>query len=282
MEEKSATQVAAQQGALKDIQGKWVLKYSPSNTQGPDAFGGITLTPYENPLTGELVHLRAPGKNKVLQWFIVSKIRMEFEPTKNIRDRYFIEWALLNPEITIEGYDDLPEVWKNAKNSNNRLKLVALDYQETKDILDEDYIDKLVGVLSQDSGTQAISYEKLQYILAELNVSYKDVRDISAGNRKMQKLFLRNKLKRIAKSSLKNAQQIYAIIDNIDNARVTYEIKEMIAHNILVESNGMFKYEGVPLGISVEGIKAKWAENPDLRIQMIQEVEKKLRALSAK
>lgn len=256
-----------------DINGKWQLTYKPKNSQGADFFGGFTLAPYLHPVTQKKVYLKNPD-GKMLSWLMISNLITNFNPTANVQDRLKVEWLLNHPEIVIEGYNDLDPRVKAKKNMNSNIKLVALDYVETAEIQEEDYIDKLVGVISLDLGKNALSLEKIQYILSELNLNYLDQREVSRNNTMAQKLYLRSKLKKFVRSSYANAKKVNEVIDNIDAAETTFQIKELLRTSIIKESNGMYKYNGTPIGIGEKGIRETFINHPELKLDMLQSLEK--------
>src|SRR5690606_38936735 len=116
-------------------------------------------------------------------------------------------------------------------NSNPRFKLINLDYQDISELEEEDQIDKLVGLISLDSGKNALSLEKLRFILSSLNLNYRDAKYIS--NPKIEKQKLRQTLKKFVRSSIDNTLKVEAVLEELDKAEVLYNIKEMIRFQII-------------------------------------------------
>lgn len=258
-------------GTLKNISGVWKLIYTPMNTLGAEVFGGLTITTYKNPRTAKAIPRRDPN-GVALPYLMIGGIETPFNPNINPQERLDIEWMLHHPQVDIEGYDDLPEEYKRAKNDNNQLKLVSLDYQEYHEIEETDYIDKLVGRLSIEGGPQALGLDKIRYILAELNKRYREEK--YRTNRALEKKYLKSKLKAFIKSDYENAKEVNDVLEILDQAKITYQIKEMIRLGIIVEKNGMFKHEHIPLGVSVLGILKAWEQEPELKMTMIKQLPK--------
>jgi len=261
-------------GNLNKYVGVWKLTYKPINTLGADAFGGLTLGVYKNPKTLQDLPRMNPN-GLALSYLMISKLNTLLHPDEDAQDRLDVEWLIHHPEVIVEGYTDLPEVYKKAKRSNAQLTLTALDFQEQTEIEEEDFIDKLISKIVVDKGPQALSMKKIKYILAELDKAYIDTRFIS--NPAVEKKALKSSLKTYVKKSYDNAKKVSAILDHIETAKTTYELKEMIRLRIITESNGMFKYQNIPLGVSIIGVISAWEKEPELKMSMIRELNSKLK-----
>lgn len=255
---------------LKDINGVWKIEYKVINPMGASAFYGRGLAAYHDPETGRLVR-RPKAGGGYYHIFMISRPVMLLNPEENIQDRLDIEWLINHPEIMVEGYHNYPGKYKNAKNTNSRIKLIALDHQEMENIQKENVIDKMIGRLSLEGGRDAIGLERSRYILAQLNQSYRDSRYIS--NPKVEKELLRKKLKDYVRSSYENALKFEKVVNEIDDAKDTYLLKEMIRLHVVEIHNGMYKFGKYNLGISVAGVKEKWNNDPDLKTKMVLELE---------
>jgi len=257
---------------LKDISGKWKLEYHPTGTMGAENFGGYTLHEFLNPKNHKTIYRRNPN-GQAISYYMVAKILTIFRPDENPQDKLDVEWLIHHPEVKVQGYKNVPIEYAKAKQDSAKLTLIALDYQELDDIDEADYIDKLIGRISQTSGVHAIGLSKIRYILSELNRTYRDERYVTDAV--VEKKLLATQLKTFVRKSMDNAKAVNKILldDNMESARVNYEIKEMIRLNIITtNTNGMFKYDGLPIGTSVAGILNMWENEPTLRTDMLKEL----------
>lgn len=258
-----------------DIKGKWRLTYKVSNSMGAAAFGSQTIPPYRG-ANGKVVYpLNVEGDP--IGFLFIEQIVTDFNPdapgAAGIKARYDIEWLLNHPEIKIQGLT-IPEQLLQFKKNNTPWTLISLDHQEMNEVEEEDFIDKLIGKLSLDSGTNAVSLKNIRYIMAELNLQYRDIRGVSSA--KVEKNLLRAVLKRYVRAKLENAKQVYKILDNLDSAENTFNIKEMIRFKIIVEGPGYYKYKETSIGVSLAGILAYWEKYPDIKVSMVKELESKI------
>ena len=259
---------------LVDVSGRWKLTYKTRNKEGALAFGGRTIDEYENPTTGLKVRRKmANGTSE--PFYFLSALKVIFLPDVKVQDRLDVEWLLTHPEIAIDGYDKLPDYYKKIKNTNSQMKLVCLDQQEMTKVEDEDFIDKLVGRLSAEGGPQAVGLERIRYIMAQLNLPYRDSRYME--NKETEKKVLRSKLKSFVRANRGNAEKVYKILENESSAQTTFTFKEMLRVGIIIQENGMFKFQGLPLSVSYVGILENWENNPTLKADMYAALEEKLK-----
>jgi hypothetical protein len=260
-----------------DLKGNWVLTYKLVNSEGERAFAGKTISSYTDPMTGKARHLfNADGQ--FLPGFLIDKTRMVFKPSVNPYQVNILDWLIGHPDVGVEkDHVKMDERYFLKKNTNPRIMLVNLDHQSTVELDDEDFIDKLVGRLSLDTGQQAVSLKKLRYVLSALNRPYMNPKLINDKNK--EKLFLRKALKDFARSgtSTTNAESVNVILDDLDHAKFLYEIKEMVRYNILYQSGGMYKYNGAPLGISIESVIKYFINNIEVYTEMSGQLAERLK-----
>ena len=257
--------------SLPGIQGKWKLSYKPKGSNGAMGFGGLTLNEYTNPKTGQKLYRRDPS-NKPLAYYMLDKIQVFLFPDTNPQDRLDIEWMIHHPEVIVEGYDKVPIEYKRIKKKGSQITLVALDYQEMNEIEEEDFIDKLIGYISDDS-VRGLGIKKIRYILSALGKNYKDARFIDSVSK--EKKALRKTLKNYTRASYENAKKVKEIIDNLEEAQIGFELKEMSRLRVITsDSNGMYKFNGLPLGIGPSGILGAWQREPELKVTMLAELDK--------
>lgn len=268
MEETKTVKKSTAKGGLPNIKGRWKLTYTPINKL--KEFGGRGLSSYNNPRTGQKIPLIDLASRREISQYMVDRLSKILNPQVP-QDLVYIEWLIHHPNVVVEGYDEFPEIYKQRKNNNSQIKLIALDYQEMTEIEDEEYIDKLVGRLSLDGGSQAIGLEKLKIVLASLNMTYRDARYIS--DPKKEKSFLRKTLKNYVKGSIKQAELVQAKLDDIDNLKNEYYVTEMARLGILKFESGMWKYHGKPLAVSVPKIAHIWSTEQATKEEMIRELE---------
>lgn len=262
----------------KKMKGIWELKINISNTQGTKAFGGRRLTTYIHPLTGTKVPLiNVDGQEEL--GFMVDKPTMRLHPDTNLMDRRIVDWLIANPQVGVEGIE-LTELISSKKISNPEITLKNVDRQELSMIDDQDVIDVIIGKLSDDNPKTGLTLERLRYLLAYFNLPYFDMRWIS--NKTTEKKLLRQKIKTFARgtspSGKLNATLIDNVLNEIDNLKYSYEFKEMLRFDIIRESNGIYKFNNVPIG-SNEGSVTKWLkENLEIYTEMTAILYPKLKA----
>lgn len=259
---------------LKRLTGIWELTYTPKNSQGVSAFGGYLLSAYQHPVS----LLPCPLKTidgKIQAGIMINNTLMRFEPDKNANVRLQIDWLLSHPEVALESYDGLHPAIVQAKNKSTKIKLICLDNQLLESLDEEDYIDKLIGLISLDGGPNALSLDRLRHVLALLGLSYQDMRYVT--NKAVEKKSLRSRLKTFAKKSLQNAKSVELAIEEKENGKYNYEIKEMMRFQIIKINNGMYLYQGIPVSAHYEGVVSWFNANPQHYLEAQAELFKLLR-----
>ena len=252
----------ANERILKDnlIKGTWKLTYKLVNALQEQGFSGKLISSYTDPMTGKGRHLFSADLQFMPGYFI-EKTVITFNPEQNPWHATLIDWLVGHPEVGIENDQcRLSQKYLTKKNDNPRIKLINLDHEDLVELQEEDYIDKVIGVLSLD-GQAGVSLKKFRFILSALNLDYRYEKMISIPTKEKQKL--RKRLKDFVRSSYKNAQKVNKILSDLDDAKLDYEIKELVRTEIFTISNGMFMYEGNPLGISKESVIKNFNNNPD-------------------
>jgi len=245
---------------LDKLRGVWELTYKVKNSQGPKAFGQYVLGTYDHPVS----LLKCPLLNvqrKVQTGFWITNVVMRLTPEKNRNKLIELDWLLSHPEVTLDDYTGLDQAIIDAKRKNSQIKLVCLDRLEMDSLDEEDYIDKLVGVISLDLGKNSLGIERLRGVLAYLGMSYREER--YAANKATEKKALRSKLKTYCRKSIANAKRIEKAIDSPDACRYVWEAKEMLRFQIVSMMNGMYTYAGVNIGTSFQGLIDWFHQNPD-------------------
>ena len=266
------------QRTLKDpkfLNGVWKLTYRLSNRLDKAGFSGRNLTTYPDALSGTQRPLyNLEGVPTV--GYMISKPVTFFHPDKDLNDRNKLDWLIGHPEISVpQKHAGLTDRHMAKKNSNPRITLINMDYEEVEDLEDEDFVDKLVGQISLDNGTQAISHEKLRFILSSLNKAYFEMKYIN--NKTVEKKKLRKSLKDFVRSSKANAEKVYSILENLDNAKYGYQIKEMVRLGVLNIGGGMYKRESNPLATSVDGVIKYFLNSPDYYAELQKELYQELK-----
>ena len=259
----------------ENLLGVWRLSYKLTNRMGPQGFTGRLISSYSDPLTGKDRHyynesgVRQPG-------YFITRQTTVFEPRTNRQHAHIVDFLLGHPKVFVEReHADIDELYVTRKESNPRLMLVNLDYQEVDTIIEQDYIDKLIGQISLDKGPQAIGLNKLRFVLAKLNLKYRD--DKYVKNVKVEKPKLRQRLKDFVRKGQSNADIVYAILDNLTNAQYEYEIKECIRMSILTNHGGVYRYKEVSLGLTIDSVISYFVNNVDLYGEISSELYKKLK-----
>jgi hypothetical protein len=255
------------------IKGQWRLVYRVDNSQGVTAFGGYQLPVYSNPFTGEQTYLRDVDR-RALTGYMIDRIVKVLNPDESENDRLLISWLICHPEVTVMNVKDLdPQILK--KKISDKITLVNLDFEEADKIDEEDYIDKLVGLLSLDGGSKAVGLTKLRYIMAQAGLSYIEARyqDDSDAEKKA----LRSRLKSYARKSIENARAINDIMSKMNDAQDTYEFKEMVRLKVLEFVNGVYKIGGVPVGTSQETVTVFFTNHPEVKTEALTQLYRKIK-----
>lgn len=251
---------------LHDLKGEWLLEYNVTNRRGIEAFGGVGLSSYRDPATGKEVPLLTPN-NRIVSTYMVDQISKKIYPSKNMQDRINLNWLLRHPEVKLIGIKDIVEQrFLNIK-SGNKITLVNLTVEQVAKIDNEDYIDKLIGEISITDGPKSFKLQTVRNILATLNITYKlkGYKENPKGERKL----LRKKLKDYVRSSMTNARKVEKLIDKKEEIQINYDIKELMSVGLIVESNGMFKIDGTPIGVTTKEIITYFNNNADLKLTLM-------------
>ena len=252
------------------IAGKWRLNYKVRNSQGPQAFGGFHLPNYASPFDHTYVRLRNVNF-QALGGYMIDSISKNFKPDDNPNQKLLISWMICHPFVNIEGVRDLdPAILKAKENNDGKITLTCLDYVEIIELDEEDYIDRIIGNLSQDKGIHAIGIKRLKYIMAQLNLPYSIPRFEADVERKA----LRSKLKSFVRKSIDNAKLVNSIINNIGIAKSQYEFKEMARLKLITYDNGLYKFNNVPLGESFETVELFFENHPEVRTAAVNKLYK--------
>lgn len=260
----------------KNLLGDWRLVYKLTNRMGPGGFTVRTIDSYTDPLTGAPRHLY--NENGIqLPGYMIEKQTTILTPRTNRQHAHIVDFLLGHPKVFTErAHADLDEKYMNAKVSNPRITLTNLDYQDVSDVIDDDFIDKLVGRIVLDAGPLAIGIEKLRFILAKLNLKYREDKYLIDNNAEKPKL--RKRLKDYVRQSKEKAQEVISIIDNIQLAQYEYELKEMIRTGLVTNQGGVHRYKDVSIGITVESVSEYFSNNVDFYSELASELYKKLKA----
>jgi len=257
------------------LSGIWRLKYKLTNRMGPEGFSGRLLSSYTDPLTGASRHLFDEHGSMQPGYFIDRQTTI-FNPETNMLDRNVVDWLCGHPLVGVEqSHTGLSDAYINKKDDNPRITLINLDHEELIDLEQEDFIDRLVGRIVMDRGQFAIGLDSLRFILSKLGLAYVEVKHLT--NKKIEKQKLRHRLKDYIRRGIKEAKQVVVILDNMAEAKYEYEIKEMIRMELLYIANGMYKYEGNPLGVSTDSVIKYFIQNPDFYAEINKTLLNKLK-----
>lgn len=257
------------------LNGRWLLTYKLVNSEGERGFSGKTISVYTDALTGKARFLYDVDGNR-LNGYLIDRTRRILNPAENPQDRLDIDWMLGHPDVGIEESNvKLDREYVNRKSSNPRIMLINLDHVETVDLEEEDYIDKLIGRVSLDSGVQALGLDRLRFVLSAIDRPYFEANYIN--NPAKEKALLRKSLKDFIRSSFENAQMVNKVLDDLNAAKLRYEIKEMKRFEIISFFGGMYKYHGQPIGSSVESLLKYFGENIELHEEILSELYTKLK-----
>ena len=136
---------------------------------------------------------------------------------------------------------------------------------------EEDYVDKIIGIISLDGGKNSIGLDRLRYISAYLNLPYMD----SRYDATIEKKALRSKLKSFVRKSMDNARLVEYAINHISEAQDHFEYKEMLRLKVLIPKGGVLRYNGIPIGSSFESVQDFLLKNMDLKTEIITALSKK-------
>jgi hypothetical protein len=277
MNTETVTEKKIPRTMTKDLlSGVWRLKYLLTNRMGPEGFSGRLLSSYTDPLTGAARHLYDEHGSMQPGYFIDRQTTI-FNPETNMIDRNVVDWLCGHPLVGVEqSHTGLSDAYISKKDENPRITLVNLDHEEIVDLEEEDFIDRLVGRIVMDKGQFAIGLQSLRFILSKLGLSYMEAKYLK--NSKIEKQKLRHRLKDYIRKGINEANQVVVILDNMAEAKYEYEIKEMVRLEILYIANGMYKYEGNPLGISTESVIKYFMQNPDFYAETNSVLMKKLKS----
>lgn len=259
-----------------DLLGIWRLTYKLTNRMGAAGFTARMIDPYTDPLTGNPRYIYNENGVKMAGYMIERQTTI-LEPRTSRQHAHIVDWLLGHPEVFVEqAHANLDEKYVKAKFSNPRITLVNLDHQDLSDIKDEDYIDRLVGRILLEKGPDALSLEKLRFVLAKLNLVYREAKYI--GDNKTEKTQLRKRLKDYIRRGMKEAELVDGVLNDLKNAQFEYEIKEMLRLNIITNAGGFHKYEGNPLGVSTDSVIQYFTNNVDFYGELSSKLYKALKA----
>jgi len=232
---------------LKQLRGRWKLYYEITNTLGPHGFGSVTLDPYIHPKTRLWQYPVVDNSPKVI--VEITAAETVYDPDTNPNHRSLVNWMLNHPRVMTDGVDLDKEVLQ-TKEANSKFRLVNVDLQDFSEFEENNIIDQMVGRLTLTSGDMEITTKKLKYILAKLNMPFKDRRIVS--NPKSERLILQNKLKSFVKKGVKEANAVKEIIENLEDARKHYYVKAMIDAGEIKVKNGMLRFKNYSLGVNID------------------------------
>lgn len=243
------------------LNGNWKLTYTTTNRSGAAGFGGRMLTSYKDAVTGGVRNLYNNEGLMTPGYFIDTLVTI-FKPEEDPYHRVVLDWLIAHPEVGVQKeHIQISQQYHKIKNDNPQITLVNLDHEDVTDLIHEDFIDKLIGKIVIDAGPNAISLEKLRFILSTLERPYRDAKYMN--DTKIEKQKLRQHLKAFIRSSYENAEKVEKVLENLDKAKFVYQIKEMLRLEILSIHAGMYKYLGNPLGTSTDSIIQYFNNNPE-------------------
>jgi len=251
------------QSVVKDLEelnnGSWRLEYKLTNPRGKEGFAGIMLENYVDPVAKSMRKF-VDQNNRVAPGIWIGEIVKVYTPSIYPAHQRELDFIIGHPNVKVNH----KEINTNAeylkhKIDNPRFVLTNLDYEDISNIEEEDYIDVLKGRLSRETGKSAIGLDKLRYILAELNMSYRDAKYINDKQREKKKL--RNILKKHASKGMKQAKDINKVINDLDNAKETFILKELLEHKIITQNKGAYLYNGNMLSTTFSGLREYMRNN---------------------
>jgi hypothetical protein len=253
----------------KELFGTWRMVYEVEAGKA-GGFGGRLLDPYDDPISGKKRMLVDPNGKVKIGYFIEREITIL--DASNASHRCDLDFLIGHPRVGIQNNQvGIGSEYIARKDDNPRIKLTNLDYENIQDLEDDEYIDRLIGRLVQDTGVSAISLEKLRCVLATLNFQYKDQKYY--GDNKIEKSKLRDVLKRFARADLKNAEQVNKVLDDLDHAKFVYEVKELLDQKVISFDNGMYKYNTLPIGIGIDSVIQNFKNDPDLYAEIVSKLK---------
>lgn len=252
------------------IRGVWQLTYRLTSNLGEGGFSGRMIGPYTHPLTGTVQQLILPSSGLQIGLFI-DKVVINYKPTENRDHAAIIDWLVAHPEVWVEQkHTKLEDKYFKNKVSNARIRLVNLDFQDMEEIDNEEFIDELAGRLSVNTGNKAIGLNRIRFIMAKLGLNYRNSKFIS--DPAIEKKHLRKSLKTYVRKSIANAKEVEAILDNMDEAKFVYEIREMMRLGLLTKVGGMYRYQNDPIGTSQEAIINFFKMNEEFYLETTQKL----------
>jgi len=261
---------APKQWHTVEIKGNWKLTYRVGNSQGASAFGGYHLGIFANPYNGQKTFLRNVD-NQSLQGLMVDKLVRTLHPDKNENEKLLISWLICHPEVTVVGVPNLDQKILNKK-TKGKLTLTYVDFEELGKLDEDDYIDKLIGLLSLDKGTNALSLSKIRYVMAYLNMPYRDGRYDAITEKKS----LRSKLKTFARSGISSAKLVNKAIGDLGLAQDTYEFKELVRLRVLVFTVGIYRFNNTPIGGDMASVFTFFDSHPEVKTEALTLLYKQL------
>lgn len=253
--------------------GMWKLTYTLQNSQGVAAFSGKHITSYADAITGK-ERILFDINGEYMTGFMMDTTLKTIDPATNPWNVTLLDWLIGHPEVGVEGIkiDQLDYV--RVKNSNPRFKLVNLNEQEVEAIDDNDEIDRMIGRLVA-VGPKAISLAKVRHVLAALNKPYMEHKHISKPS--TEKKVLMNIIKNHVRTGKDEARQIGIILDNLEDAQWSYELRELMRYGMIAKTNGSFKYNDIPLGIEPQSVINWFKQNHDTWDALQAQLHERLR-----
>lgn len=259
---------------LPGIKGKWRLMYKAKGSRGIENFGGVTIHDYQSPMTHQPVY-RRDGTGKVLPTYFMDKPIKDLYPDRNVQDKLDVAWLLHSPQVVVQGYDQVPEYYLEQKIDSANIYLVAVDYQELNEIEQDDYVDKLIGRISEEGGRNAIGLDRLRKILSAVGLSYRDQRYSEKPS--TEKSVLKKRLKTFIRAKYDNAKEVNKILANMEYYEVEFLLKEMVRMKVIVQgAHGVYKYNEIPFGTHLSSVIDFWHTAPEIKVEMEKELAKKL------
>lgn len=231
------------------LTGRWKMIYTPENVL-KDAFGVKLLPPYRNPFTKELI-FPLDENNVPMLGFAVDQLVSYFNPDKddNLEHYNAIAFLIGHPEVNLPGVP-IDEKFASQKQDNCKITLVSIDFADQEEMQDQEIIDLMLGRLSFETGKLAIGLEKIEWVLAKLNLPFRDKRYINdKGQLKRQ---LRKVLKNHIRGSAEKASEVETILDNLEDAKKHWVVLSCIDLDLFTFSAGTFKHQNHPIGFNVE------------------------------
>lgn len=252
-----------------DIKGKWVLTYKVGNSQGPEAFGGYHLPVYPNPFTGQTTYLRNVDK-KALNGYLIDKLAKPFDPEENPNQKLLISWLICHPEVKLKGVKNIDETILKKK-ITSKITLEWINSNVMEELDQEYYQDKLIGTISADSNKGGLSLMKMRYVLAFLNLPYRDLR--FAKDYSAEKKSLRSKLSSTIRNSYDSAKRVGHAIDNMDSAEKAYIFKEIVRTKVIELKHGIYYYNDTPVGGNQVAVIEFMENHPELKAEIISKIQ---------